>query len=82
MTEGRRPVIASPPPLWAQRLTSSASGHVSRQFLAICSRGPQIRIFDPAALQTAHSPQRLDCLAGHIGFEPANPSASYLIGIA
>jgi hypothetical protein len=23
-----------------------------------------------------------DCLAGHIGFEPANPSASYLIGIA
>jgi hypothetical protein len=24
----------------------------------------------------------VDCLAGHIGFEPANPSASYLIGIA
>ena len=23
-----------------------------------------------------------DCLAGHIGFEPANPSASYLIGIS
>jgi hypothetical protein len=23
-----------------------------------------------------------DCLAGHIGFEPANPSARYLIGIA
>ena len=22
-----------------------------------------------------------DCLAGHVGFEPANPSASYLIGI-
>ena len=22
------------------------------------------------------------CMAGHIGFEPANPSASYLIGIA
>jgi hypothetical protein len=33
-------------------------------------------------LQTAHSAQRLDCLAGHIGFEPANPSARYLIGIA
>jgi hypothetical protein len=27
-------------------------------------------------------PQRLDCLAGHIGFELANPSASYLIVIA
>ena len=23
-----------------------------------------------------------DCVAGHIGFEPANPSASYLIGIS
>ena len=23
-----------------------------------------------------------DCVAGHMGFEPANPSASYLIGIA
>ena len=23
-----------------------------------------------------------DCVAGHIGFEPANPSASYLIEIA
>jgi hypothetical protein len=23
-----------------------------------------------------------DCMAGHIGFEPANPSASYLIGIS
>jgi hypothetical protein len=23
-----------------------------------------------------------DCLAGHVGFEPANPSASYLIGYA
>ena len=23
-----------------------------------------------------------DCLAGHIGFEPANPSASYLIEFA
>jgi hypothetical protein len=22
-----------------------------------------------------------DCLAGHVGLEPANPSASYLIGI-
>jgi hypothetical protein len=22
-----------------------------------------------------------DCVAGHLGFEPANPSASYLIGI-
>jgi hypothetical protein len=28
---------------------------------------------DPHALET-------DCLAGHIGFEPANPPASYLIG--
>jgi 3-hydroxyisobutyrate dehydrogenase-like beta-hydroxyacid dehydrogenase len=23
-----------------------------------------------------------DCVAGHLGFEPANPSASYLIGFA
>ena len=23
-----------------------------------------------------------DCVAGHVGFEPANPSASYLIGFA
>jgi hypothetical protein len=23
-----------------------------------------------------------NCLAGHIGFEPANPSARYLIGFA
>jgi hypothetical protein len=29
----------------------------------------------------AHSAQRLDCLAGHIRFELANPSARYLIGI-
>ena len=28
-----------------------------------------------AALET-------DCLAGHIGLEPANPSAGYLIGFA
>jgi hypothetical protein len=27
------------------------------------------------------APWRPDCLAGHVGFEPANPSASYLIGI-
>jgi hypothetical protein len=25
--------------------------------------------------------RRPDCVAGHLGFEPANPSASYLIGI-
>jgi hypothetical protein len=25
---------------------------------------------------------RPDCVAGHVGFEPANPSASCLIGIA
>jgi hypothetical protein len=25
---------------------------------------------------------KTNCLAGHIGFEPANPSARYLIGIA
>jgi hypothetical protein len=24
---------------------------------------------------------RLDCVAGHVGLEPPNPSASYLIGI-
>jgi hypothetical protein len=25
--------------------------------------------------------RRPDCVAGHVRFEPANPSASYLIGI-
>jgi hypothetical protein len=29
-----------------------------------------------------HASQRLDCLARHVRFEPANPPASYLIGIA
>jgi hypothetical protein len=27
-------------------------------------------------------PTETDCVAGHIGLEPANPSANYLIGIA
>jgi 4-alpha-glucanotransferase len=38
----------------------------------------------PAFQLSAHcqiGPQRPDCVAGHVGFEPANPSASYLIGI-
>jgi hypothetical protein len=33
-------------------------------------------------LQLGRSRQRLHCLAGHVGFEPANPPASYLIGFA
>ena len=33
-----------------------------------------------AAWPIYFAPQRPDCLAGHVGFEPANPSASYLIG--
>jgi hypothetical protein len=41
---------------------------------------------DVARIPTEGSRQMLptetDCLAGHIGLEPANPSASYLIGIA
>lgn len=32
----------------------------------------------PLFLQLGRDPQRPDCLAGHIRFEPANPSASYL----
>jgi hypothetical protein len=28
------------------------------------------------------APQRPDCVAGHVGFEPPNPSASYLLGFA
>jgi HdeA/HdeB family len=29
-----------------------------------------------------NAPQRPDCVAGHVRFEPANPSARYLIGFA
>ena len=35
----------------------------------------------PVCLKAGHKPWRLDCLTGHVGFEPANPSASYLTGI-
>jgi len=33
-------------------------------------------------LQLGHGAQRPDWLAGHIGLELPNPSASYLIGLA
>ena len=40
------------------------------------------RSFDTPYRALRPRAQRPDCLAGHVGFEPANPSASYLIGFA
>jgi len=34
-----------------------------------------------APLKLTDETHRDDCVAGHVGLEPANPSASYLIGI-
>jgi hypothetical protein len=45
-------------------------------------RRPYVRFVRVYFCKTAHSPQRLDCLAGHIRFEPANPGAGHLIGFA
>jgi hypothetical protein len=46
------------------------------------------RLLEPKARRSQRlgdpndDPRRPNCLAGHVGFELANPSASYLIGIA
>jgi hypothetical protein len=39
------------------------------------------RLGEKDSCQPRHAAQRPNWLAGHLGFEPANPSASYLIGI-
>jgi hypothetical protein len=36
----------------------------------------------PPIAREASASRRPDCLAGHIGLEPANPGASYLLGFA
>jgi hypothetical protein len=40
-----------------------------------------MRLISPVSSGFTFARWRLDCLAGHVGLEPANPSASYLIGI-
>jgi hypothetical protein len=73
------------------------AGHISsvamlvtepRTATPVCSLLPKRRAStlqhaaSSAACRFSHTRKKPHCLAGHIGLEPANPSASYLIGIA
>jgi hypothetical protein len=49
--------------------------------LSFLGTEPRVAVKREGSPAVANGPQRPDCVAGHIGFEPANPSASYLIGI-
>ena len=68
-----------------RRLTVSISSSPSRMLAATpgaCWALPDGPRAVSRAIAVAVAQSRPDCLAGHIGLEPANPSASHLIGFA